>query len=45
MSDYMVAYYTWMAKIEGLTPKRTKVGDLKLKNRTISTVSTRNSLP
>ena len=32
LSDYMVAYYTWLAKWEGLTPKRTKVGDLKLKN-------------
>ena len=28
----MVAYYTWLAKWEGFTPKRTKVGDLKLKN-------------
>ena len=27
----MVAYYTWLAEIEGFEPKRTKVGDLKLK--------------
>ena len=27
----MVAYYTWLASLEGYTPKRTQIGDVKLK--------------
>ena len=30
LSDYMTAYYTWLAKYDGYEPRRMKVGEVNL---------------